>query len=149
VSEDSRFLALDLGDVRIGVALSDPLALTAQPLETIRRVGPRKDLHRICELVRDKQAGCVIVGLPLLLSGEEGTKAVEAREFAEQLRRRLPGVQVELWDERLTTAEAERTMLTDNVSRKKRRERMDALAAVLILQSYLDSRGAGGGGAAE
>jgi len=149
VSEGGRFLALDLGEVRIGVALSDPLALTAQPLETIRRVGPRKDLHRISELVRAKEAGCVIVGLPLLLSGEEGTKAVEAREFAEQLRRRLPGVRVELWDERLTTAEAERTMLAGNVRRKKRRERMDALAAVLILQGYLDSRGAGGGGAAE
>ena len=132
-------------------ALPVRLALTAQPLQTIRRVGPRKDLQRISELVRVKEAGTVIVGLPLLLSGEEGTKAAEARDFAAQLGRRLPGVRIELWDERLTTAEAERTMLAGNVRRKKRKESMDALAAVLILQSYLDSSSAGseGGRAAE
>jgi putative Holliday junction resolvase len=139
VSEGNRFLALDLGDVRIGVAISDPLAFTAQPLETISRVGPRKDVLFIADLARVREVGTVIIGLPLLLSGEEGTKAVEAREFAEQLRRRLPGVRVLLWDERLTTVEAERTMISGNVRRSKRKKHVDALAAVLILQSYLDS----------
>lgn len=147
-----RLLALDLGSVRIGVALSDSLGVTAQPLETIKRVGPRKDLQRICELVGDNEVGVVVIGLPLLLSGEEGEKAAEAREFADKLGRRLPaGVEVELWDERLTTVEAERTMLSGNVRRDKRKRNMDALAAVLILQGYLDrlSLTGGGGGEAE
>lgn len=141
MTETARFLGLDLGDVRIGVAISDSLAITAQPLETIQRVGPRKDLNLIAELVRARGVGTVIVGLPLLLSGEEGTKAGEARQFADQLGRRCHGVQVKLWDERLTTVEAERTMLSGNVRRAKRKKSVDALAAVLILQSYLDSLG--------
>jgi putative Holliday junction resolvase len=141
VTDAARFLGLDLGDVRIGVAISDSLAITAQPLETIQRIGPRKDLKLIGELVRSRGVGTIIVGLPLLLSGEEGTKAGEAREFADQLRRRCQGVQVKLWDERLTTVVAERTMLSGNVRRAKRKESVDALAAVLILQSYLDSIG--------
>jgi putative Holliday junction resolvase len=151
VSETKRILALDLGSVRIGCALSDSLALTAQPLETIRRIGPRKDLLRLCELAREKDVGTVVVGLPLLLSGEEGEKAAEARDLAEKLGRRLPGVAIEFWDERLTTVEAERTMLSGNVRRAKRKQSMDALAAVLILQGYLDSLGnsVGGDGDAE
>jgi putative Holliday junction resolvase len=144
VSGSKRLLALDLGSVRIGVALSDSLALTAQPLETVERIGPRKDLRRISEIVRTNDVGTVIVGLPLLMSGEEGEKAAEAREFAAALARRLPGVAIELWDERLTTVEAERTMLSGNVRREKRKKSVDALAAVLILQSYLD-RPTGGG----
>jgi len=146
VTERRRCLALDLGEVRIGVAISDSLALTAQPLQTIRRVGPRKDLQLIEELARARDVGTVIVGLPLQLSGEEGTGAAAAREFAGHLRRRLPGVAVELWDERLTTVEAERAMLSGNVRRAKRKKSVDALAAILILQGYLDSRGSAAGG---
>lgn len=138
-------LALDLGDVRIGLALSDPLGLTAQPLGTLRRVGPRRDLQAIADLVREHGVRTIVVGLPRLLSGEEGTRAVEAREVAERLRVRLKGVRVDLWDERLTTVEAERTLIAGNVRRRRRREAVDRLAAALILQGYLEARSAGGG----
>ncbi len=141
-----RLLALDLGDVRIGTALSDPLGITAQPLGTIERVGPKKDLQRIDDLVREHGVKSVIVGYPLLMSGEEGERAAAARKFAEALRRRLGRVMVELWDERLTTVEAERTMISLGASRRRRRQRADTVAAVLILQSYLDSRSLEGGG---
>jgi putative Holliday junction resolvase len=147
MSHRGRVLALDLGDVRIGTALSDSLGITAQPLGTLERIGPRKDLKRIEGLVSEHEARIVIVGYPLLMSGEEGNSAAEAREFAEALRKRLRGVDVELWDERLTTVEAERTMITGGATRRQRRKRVDTVAAVLILQSYLDSKSLEGGGA--
>lgn len=136
-----RVLALDLGEARIGIACSDPLGLTAQPLETLRRTGPKKDLDAIRRRVEELEVRKIVVGLPLLLSGEEGKQAVAAREFAGSLRRRLPsGIDVVFWDERLSTAEVERMMVSENVSRRRRRERVDALAATIILQGYLDAR---------
>lgn len=138
--EGERLLGVDLGDVRIGLALSDLLALTAQPLEAIQVVGPRRDAQRIEEAVREHGVRTVVVGLPLRLSGEEGERCTAAREFAERLRRRLEGVDVLLWDERMTTVQAERTLVSGGASRRKRREKIDSLAAVLILQSYLDTR---------
>jgi putative Holliday junction resolvase len=135
-----RVLALDLGEVRIGLALSDSLGITAQPLGFLKRVGPKKDLAAIAELIDRHDVKTVVVGLPRLLSGEEGSKAAEAREVAERLARRLPRVAVELWDERLTTVEAERTLVAGNVRRRRRRERVDSLAAALILQGYLEAR---------
>ena len=140
-----RVLGLDLGEVRIGLALSDPLGVTAQPLETMNRVGPKKDLRALAALARERDVATVVIGLPLLLSGEEGSKAQEAREFAENLRRHLQGARIELWDERMTTVMAERAMIEGSVRRRKRREKVDSLAAVLILQSYLDSRPGPGG----
>lgn len=140
----SRTLGIDFGEVRIGLALSDPLGLTAQPLATLDSVGPRKSRNRIAELVAAHEVGRVVVGFPLLLSGEEGDRAIATREWAERLERRLQRVPVTLWDERLTSVQAERTMIAGDVRRGKRRERVDALAAVLILQSYLDAQGAGG-----
>ena len=140
-----RVLALDLGEVRIGLALSDPLGITAQPLGYLKRVGPKKDLAAIADLVREHGVETVVVGLPRLLSGVEGEKAVEAREVAGRLERRLGGVRVVLWDERLTTVEAERTLVAGNVRRRRRRERVDSLAAALILQGYLEARSARGG----
>lgn len=146
MSESSgRVLALDLGQVRIGLALSDPLGITAQPLGFLQRVGPRKDLAAIADLVREHDVETLVVGLPKLLSGAEGTGAAAAREVAERLRQRLSGVRVDLWDERLTTVEAERTLVAGKVRRRKRRECVDSLAAALILQGYLDSRASGGG----
>jgi putative Holliday junction resolvase len=139
-----RVLALDLGEARIGLALSDPLGITAQPHGFLERIGPKKDLAVIAELVREHEVAIVVVGLPKLLSGNEGSKAAEAREMAERLRRRLGGVAVELWDERLTTVEAERTLVAGKVRRQRRRERVDSLAAALILQGYLDARFARG-----
>jgi putative Holliday junction resolvase len=138
-----RVLALDLGEATIGLALSDPLGITAQPVEPLRRVGPRKDLQRLRRLIGDRGVGTVVVGLPLLLSGEEGDAARDAREFAEVLRRRFPELVIDLWDERLTTVEAERVLIAADVRRDKRKRVVDTLAAVLILQGYLDANHAG------
>ena len=135
----TRVLAVDLGEKRIGLALSDPLRVTAQPLSVEPAIGPRKDVSRICELVVENDVDTVVVGLPLLLSGEEGENAAQARAFRDRLAARLPGVRVELWDERLTTAEAERVMVAADVRRRRRKQKIDALAAVLILQSFLDA----------
>ncbi len=135
----TRVLAIDLGEKRIGLALSDPLRVTAQPLPVEPAVGPRKDVSRICELVAENEVDTVVVGLPLLLSGEDGENATHARAFRDRLAARLPGIRVELWDERLTSAEAERVMVAADVRRKRRKQKIDALAAVLILQSFLDA----------
>jgi putative Holliday junction resolvase len=140
-----RVLALDLGEVRIGLAMSDPLGITANPLEPLICAGARKDLERLADLVREHAVVTVVVGLPLLLSGEEGVGATAARRFAARLRERLGDVDVELWDERLTTVQAERTLIEANVKRRKRRQVVDGFAAVLILENYLDSRSAAKG----
>lgn len=136
-----RVLALDLGRARIGVALSDPMGWTAQPLQVLERTGPRKDLAGIVAIAEQHEVRTILVGWPLRLSGEEGSAAQEAREFAGRVERRLPAVKVDLWDERLTTRQAERTMIAGGARRKRRRKSIDALAAALILQSYLDTRG--------
>ena len=135
-----RVLALDLGQARIGLALSDLLGMTANPLAPLSCVGPRKDVLSVVNLVREHEVVAVVVGLPLLLSGEEGDAARSAREFADRLRARVGSVVVEMWDERLTTVEAERTLIAAGMSRRKRRNVVDGVAAALILQSYLDSR---------
>lgn len=138
-----RAVGIDLGDARIGLAVSDPLACIAQPLETLEREGPRKDLARVARRVRELGATVVVVGLPLLLSGEEGEQAAKVREFAAGLGRHLADLRIELWDERLTTAEAERTMISGGVRRRRRKSRVDPIAAALILQGYLDRRARG------
>jgi putative Holliday junction resolvase len=138
--EPGRVLAIDLGQARIGLALSDPLGLTGQPLETLTRIGPRRDLRQIEDRIRRHEVTTVVVGLPLKLSGEAGSAAALARDFADRLSRRIDPIRVELWDERLTTVQAERTMISGRVRRKRRKEIVDALAASLILQSYLDAR---------
>jgi len=134
-----RILALDLGQARIGLAVSDALGITANPLKPLKSVGPRKDVLRIAEVAREQAVVMVVVGLPLLLNGEDGPAAVAARRFAERLRARLVDVPVELWDERLTTVEAERTLIEAGVRRGKRRQVVDGLAATLILESYMES----------
>ena len=139
-AEGFRALGLDLGAARIGLAVSDPGGSIALPLETVERIGPRQDVERIARRVRELEASAVVVGLPKLLSGEEGEQAAAAREFAERLARRLGDVPVALWDERLTTVEAERTMISGGVSRRRRRASVDSMAAALILQGWLDAR---------
>jgi putative Holliday junction resolvase len=134
-----RVLALDLGQARIGLALSDPLRLTAQPLASLSRRAERSDLDELQRLVEDSDVSHVVVGLPLLLSGAEGSGAAGARRFADLLRQRLPAVEVELWDERLTTVQAERMLAGAGVRGQRRRKVVDAVAAVLILQGYLDA----------
>jgi len=135
-----RVLGIDFGDARIGLAASDPSGSIALPLDTLERVGPRQDVERIARRVRELEARVVVVGLPKLLSGAEGRQAALTREFADRLARRLGDVPVELWDERLTTAEAERTMISGGVGRRRRKTRVDPIAAALILQGYLDAR---------
>lgn len=133
-----RILGLDVGSVRVGVALSDPLGVTAQPLEVIDR--RQKDpWERIAELVEEHGVERVVVGRPLRLGGEEGPAVAAVNEFIEKLSSSVQ-VPIDTWDERLTTAQAERIMIEGGVRRKKRRQSIDRVAAALILQSYLDAR---------
>jgi putative Holliday junction resolvase len=134
-----RYLALDVGDVRIGVAASDETATLATGLPTLRRVGPRKDVKAVAALVRGHVAGEVVVGLPRSLDGSEGPQARKVLAFMDDLRGALP-VPVVPWDERFTTAMATQALREAGASRRDRRAAVDQVAAVLILQSYLDYR---------
>jgi putative Holliday junction resolvase len=136
---EMRYLALDVGDVRIGVAASDETATLATGLPTLRRVGPRKDVKAVAALVRGHEAGEVVVGLPRSLDGSEGPQARKVLAFMDDLRGALP-VPVVSWDERFTTAMATQALREAGASRRARREAVDQVAAVLILQSYLDYR---------
>lgn len=141
-----RVLALDLGQRRVGVALSDELGLTAQGLPTLYPANKRQLLAQIARLAAEKQVGLILVGLPLLLSGEQGSQAQQARQFAEALARRT-GLPVELLDERFTTVQAQRVLRSSGVRLRKRiAPVVDRLAAVLLLQTYLDARAAKGKG---
>jgi putative Holliday junction resolvase len=132
-----RILGLDMGAKRIGLAVSDPLGITAQGLEVWVRRGREADLDHILKVAREYQVKQIVVGLPRHLDGRLGTAAPEIREFAGALGQSLGG-EVIFWDERLTTAAAERLLIQADVSRKRRRRVVDQLAAVLILQNYLD-----------
>lgn len=136
----SRVLAIDLGEVQVGLAVSDELMLTAQPLPTYRRKGWRQDLAHLQRLMAHWGVGEVVVGLPKPLGGGTGRKASSAQEFAAKIQEAC-GVPVTLWDERLTTAQAERTLIQAGLRRGRRRQVIDRVAALLILQSYLDRRG--------
>ncbi len=133
-----RSLGLDVGTVTIGVAISDPLGMFAQPVRTLRRTGRKADVAELVELVREREVNRIIVGLPLRMDASEGDSAREARRMAEALGSALDGVTIVLQDERFSTAEAERTLIEGNVRRSKRKQVIDQVAAVLILQSYLD-----------
>ena len=138
-----RILALDVGDRTIGLALSDDLGLTAQGRPTLERRGPRQDLETLAKLVAEEGVGEVVVGLPLHLDGHAGPQAEKVLAFVEGLRTAL-GIPVTTWDERLTTVAAERALLEGGVRRAKRKSLRDRLAAVLILQGYLERRRHGG-----
>jgi putative Holliday junction resolvase len=134
-----RVLALDFGSRRIGVAVSDPLGITAQQLSAIRREGDRKDIEAIAAMAGEYGVDTVVIGLPLLPAGTEGTQAAKVRKFALKVQDCL-GLPVVPWDERFTTAQAERHLIEAGVRREKRREVRDSLAAALLLQSALDAR---------
>ncbi len=139
----SRILAIDYGTRRIGVALSDPTRTLATPLPTLaRRAGKRPPWAEIVRIVEEQEVGEIVVGLPLDLAGEEGAWAAEVRDFGDQLRRRT-GLAVHWIDERLTSVQAERLVRSSGLPRgeRERKERVDAAAAALILQSYLDAAG--------
>lgn len=134
-----RLLGLDFGSRRIGAAISDPLGIIAQPLPCIRRRGDARDIEAIGTLVREFSVQSVVIGLPLMLDGNEGGQAKKAKDFGEKIRERI-GVAVETWDERMTTVQAERHLIASGVRREKRKELRDSLSAVLLLQSALDCR---------
>jgi putative pre-16S rRNA nuclease len=141
-NELARVLGLDVGSKTIGVAISDPLGITAQGLETIRRRNKRLDFAQLAAVVQRYAVAEIVVGYPLRMSGAEGTQASTMQEFAQELRRRL-GLPVHLWDERLTSAEANRVLRDFEMSIKRRGEVVDRMAAVLILQSWMEARSAG------
>jgi putative Holliday junction resolvase len=133
-----RWMGLDYGDKTIGVAISDELGWTAQGLETIKRRTPDKDAARIEEILNQYEVTEIIVGLPKNMNNTIGPRGEICIAFSQDLQRRLK-VPVHLWDERLTTVSATRILLEADVSRKKRKEVIDKMAAALILQGYMDS----------
>jgi putative Holliday junction resolvase len=134
-----RILGLDYGSRRIGAAVSDPLGLTAQPLPPIVRLGDRKDIEEIGRRAADLEIVSVVLGLPLLMNGDEGPAAVRARKFAAQIESSL-NLPVAMWDERLTTVQSERHLVESGLSRERRKELRDSLSAMFLLQSVLDLR---------
>jgi putative Holliday junction resolvase len=137
-----RVLALDLGKKRIGLAVSDELGITAQGLPTLARKNMRSDLGALARLIQEKSVGKILLGDPLHMSGDVGRQSQWVREFAGVLRERT-GLDVQLWDERLTTVAASRVLRESGISIEKRAKAVDRLSAVILLQSYLDSLGAG------
>ena len=138
ISAKGRILALDLGKKRIGLALSDPLGITAQGLPTLERTRIREDLAKLGELAAEYGVGLILMGHPLHMSGREGRQAEYARDFAARLTERT-GLAVRLWDERLTTVEAMRVLKDSGISIERRARAIDKLAAQILLESYLDS----------
>lgn len=142
----TRIMGLDYGSKTVGVAISDPLGLTAQPIEIVRRKEEnklRQTLARIEALIAEYQVTKLVLGLPKNMNNTMGERAEKSLEFKSMLERRT-GLPVVMWDERLTTVEANRAMIAGNVRREDRGRHVDALAASLILQGYLDSLGVSG-----
>lgn len=137
-----RIMGLDYGTKTVGVAVSDPLGITAQAVETIERKAEnklRQTLARIEALAKEYEVEKFVLGLPKHMNNDIGERAEKSMEFGEMLHRRT-GIEVIMWDERLTTASAERTLIEAGVRRENRKQVIDQIAAVFILQSYLDSR---------
>lgn len=134
-----RILALDVGDKTIGVAVSDELLLTAQGVSVIKRTSPDKDFRQLAEIISQYSPGQVVVGLPKNMNGTIGSRGELTQRFAAELAEAFPEVEVKLWDERLSTVAAEKSLIAADVSRAKRRQVIDKMAAVFILQGYLDS----------
>jgi putative holliday junction resolvase len=133
-----RILALDLGKKRIGLAISDPLGITAQGLPNLNRSNKRADLAALESLAREREVGLFLMGNPINMRGDEGRQSGWVREFAQALESRT-GLEVKFWDERLTSVEAGRVLRASGISIQKRAAAVDRLSAVILLQSYLDS----------
>jgi len=134
-----RVLGLDVGARRIGVAVSDPLGITAQGLETIQRKNKRTDYAQLEAVIQKYEVTEIVVGYPLRLSGEVGIQAEKMTLFAEDLKKRFP-IPVHLFDERLTSTEANRILRESEISTEKRAKAVDRMAAVLILQAWMETR---------
>ena len=137
-----RALALDVGDKTIGVAAADLLGITAQGVETIRRTSNKEDLKRLGELVKNFEATTFVIGLPKNMDGTEGARCELVKKFAAKLGAAFPEVNQIFWDERLSTVAATKNLIAADVSRKMRKKVIDKMAAVYILQGYLDSKSA-------
>jgi len=133
-----RILALDVGDKTIGVAVSDELLFTAQGVGVIKRTSPARDFAQLAEIVGQYTPSQVVVGLPKNMNGSIGSRGELIQGFAAELAEAFPQVEVKLWDERLSTVAAEKALIAADVSRAKRRKVIDKMAAVFILQGYLD-----------
>ena len=133
-----RILGLDVGDVRIGVALSDPLGLIAQPHAVITRDRKGSEFSALQRILDEFEVKRIVLGLPLNMNGTLGQQAQRVQKFAEMLRRMAPHVEIEFWDERLSSAASERILINSGMRRNKRRRTIDKVAAAIILQGYLD-----------
>lgn len=134
-----RWMGLDIGLRRIGIAISDPLELFAQGHSVLERQKIERDLETLTQIIAAEMVEGIVVGLPKNLNGTEGVMAEKIRDFGERLQKKT-GMPLVFWDERLSTVAAERALLEADLSRKKRKQKIDQVAAVLILQNYLDFR---------
>lgn len=134
-----RILALDVGEKTIGVAASDLLLLTAQGIEVIRRTSLDRDLIRLGEIINQYEVETIVIGFPKNMNGTIGPKGELMQEFANNVIAAFPNMKVQLWDERLSTVGAQKALIAADVSRSKRKKVIDKMAAVFILQGYLDS----------
>ncbi|MGL6107407.1 Holliday junction resolvase RuvX [Romboutsia sp.] len=134
---DGRIMGLDVGDKTIGVAASDLMGLTAQGVKTVRRVGKKKDIEELKAIISERQVTKIVSGLPKNMNGTLGPQGEKVIKFCELLEQET-GMKVDYWDERLSTVAAERTLIEGNVRRENRKSVIDMVAAVIILQGYLD-----------
>jgi len=134
-----RVLAIDHGTKRMGIALSDPSGIVASPLEFIPAEPFAPFLNRLKELIREKEVELILIGMPRNMDGSYGPAAAKVQEFVAVLKENI-AIPIQLWDERLTSAQANRFLLQADVKRKDRKEKVDKAAAAILLQSYLDSR---------
>lgn len=134
-----RILGLDVGDKTIGIAASDSLLITAQGIEVIRRTSLERDLSRLQQLVTEYDVDTFVVGMPKNMNGTIGPRGQLVEKFAEVLSSTFPNIIIKFWDERLSTVASEKLLISADVSRGKRRQVIDKMAAVFILQGYLDS----------
>jgi putative pre-16S rRNA nuclease len=133
-----RVLALDVGKRRVGLAVSDPLGITAQGLPTLERTTIRQDLAKLADLAAERAVSLFLIGKPLHMSGDESRQAEYIKNFGDRLTEKT-GIPVQFWDERLTTVQAQRVLKESGISIEKRARAVDRLAAVILLESYLDS----------
>lgn len=132
-----RIMGLDIGDRTIGVAVSDLMGMTAQGVKTIKRTSKKNDIDEIKNIIKEKNVNLIVSGLPKNMNGTVGPQGEKVKKFCELIKEEI-NIDIEFWDERLTTVAAEKTLITADVSRKKRKNVIDMMAAVLILQGYLD-----------
>ena len=130
---DGRIMGLDVGDKTIGVAVSDLMGLTAQGVKTVKRIGKKKDIEALKEIIKERQVNKIVSGLPKNMNGTLGPQGEKVIKFCELLEQET-GIKIEYWDERLSTVAAERTLIQGNVRRENRKGVIDMVAAVIILQ---------------